>query len=95
MGSLVPQKFLHLLVNLTNHRFREVASRHTGLIGDHHCLPSMLIQQSNCLTHSWKKEKSFDVIDVPYLLINGSIPIEKNGPVRHIRHLDNFLKIRN
>jgi hypothetical protein len=70
------------LVNLTNQRL-EVTSCHTGLIGDHHGLPSMLIQQSNRLTHSRKKEKSFNMIDVPYLLVKGSIPIEKNGPIPH------------
>jgi hypothetical protein len=64
-----------------NQRFREIASRHTGLIGNNHNLPFMLVEQSNGLTHPGKKGKSFDMVDISHFFINGSIPIEKDCPM--------------
>jgi hypothetical protein len=83
MGTLRFQEILHLVMDSMDQRFREITPCHSGLIGDNNCFEAILVDQSDRLRHAGKENKSFEMVQIPHLLIDRSVPIEKNRPVCH------------
>jgi len=70
-------------MDLMDQRFHEVPSRHAGLIGDHHGLEFVLVQQSNGVLDPREEPESVDMVHIPDFFINRTIAIKKYGPVCH------------
>jgi hypothetical protein len=81
-STLLSQEALHLFMNLMDEGFWEITACDPRLIGDHHGLKSVIIEESDRGFNTRQEGKPVDVVHIP-TSFEGPIPVKKNGLVCH------------